>query len=100
MKAVCKNPDQDEQCPNCGIRYGDLRTGETFQTIKDMLWVDDDDYRNWRHKRKGTVLGLWFQIKQSLWRDHLKQCEAAAEWEAAGRPNDYDWPSDDKDFEY
>jgi hypothetical protein len=41
-----------------------------------LLWVAEEDYRvePWRYKRRNTVLGLWHQIKKSLWNEHLDLC--------------------------
>lgn len=87
MKAYCKRDktqaikvyDRELQenkaptvCPICGILYDDFRTGEKFSTIKDMLWVGDEDPENWRYKRRNTVLGLWHQLKEKLWLDHIE----------------------------
>jgi len=84
-----RNPDP-EDCPTCGLRYRDFKTGFDFSDIRQMLWVNDDDYRRWRQKGRHTVLGLWFEIKRSMWRDHREMCkkpkkqaEYLAEWEEA-----------------
>lgn len=67
------NPDPAD-CPKCGLEYGDLKTGLDFQDVKDMLWIQDSDPEFWRYKRRGSVLGLWFEIKRGMWADHLKMC--------------------------
>lgn len=76
-----------EECPECGLVYENLRTGYTYKEVRMLLWVADDDYRtgNWKYKRRNTVLGLWHQIKKSLWKEHLYYCEmiALAKEEAA-----------------
>ena len=66
----------EEICPVCGAKYSELRTGETFDSIKAMLWSGSDDPKTWRYKRRNTVLGLWHQLKQELWHAHLEMCEA------------------------
>jgi hypothetical protein len=79
-------------CPTCGMKYDDFRTGLDFQAVKDMLWTGDPDPNTWRHKRRNTVLGLWFQLKQSMWRDHLEMCEdpsAQEEWFKQFDPQDF-----------
>lgn len=70
---VVMNPEPSD-CPNCGMAYKDLKTGLDFQAVKDMLWIQDKDSDFWRHKRRGSVLGLWFEIKRGMWADHLKMC--------------------------
>ena len=65
----------EDQCPVCGLKYKNLSTEFTFKEIHDMLWVGTPDYSQWKYKRRRTVLGLWHQIKMSLWDQHLKGCE-------------------------
>lgn len=62
-------------CPVCGLVYDNLKTGLDFQAVKDMLWIQDDNPEYWRHKRRGSVLGLWNEIKAGMWADHLAMCE-------------------------
>lgn len=47
--------------------YDAFRTGLTYREVRRMLWVHDNDRSRWRHKRRGTVLGLWHEIKLSLY---------------------------------
>lgn len=65
----------DDECPICGLKYRDLRTGYSYAEVRMLLWVADPDYSKWKYKRRHTVLGLWHQIKQAEWREHLLQCE-------------------------
>jgi len=67
------NPDPGD-CPKCGMAYDDLKTGLDFQAVKDMLWIQDSNPEYWRHKRRGSVLGLWNEIKRGMWADHLEMC--------------------------
>ena len=64
----------DDACPYCGIKYRDFRTGETFQSIKDLLWVSSDDPNDWVYRRRNTVLGKWREIKLNMWDDHKQTC--------------------------
>ena len=73
----------EDQCPHCGLKYKKLETGHTYQEVRMMLWLDDPDCTHWKYKRRNTVLGLWHQIKQSMWREHLLQCEHYAMWKEA-----------------
>jgi hypothetical protein len=61
-------------CDVCGLDYDDFKTGFTYSDIFGMLWVADDDPSRWRYKRRHTVLGLWHQIKQSMFREHVAEC--------------------------
>jgi len=64
-----------QTCPTCGLNYRNFRTGLTYQTVYDMLWVGGDDTGQWRYKRRHTVLGLWHQIKCELWEAHVTGCQ-------------------------
>jgi hypothetical protein len=86
-----ENPSEDElkifenpqvsKCDVCGIEYDDFRTGETFQTVLDSLWVGIDDPEYWNYKGRHSVLGRWHEIKQTMWADHLKQCEESERYD-------------------
>lgn len=65
----------DDECPICELKYHKLRTGFTYAEIRMILWIGDPDYEKWKYKRRHTVLGLWFSIKQSMWAQHLVECE-------------------------
>ena len=66
------------ECEFCGMLYGDLKTGLTYKEVRNMLWVNSDDYKDWKYKRRNTVLGLWHSIKIELWREHVDGCSVAA----------------------
>ena len=90
---VHENPDPSP-CPHCGMKYKDLRTGLNFSAVRDMLWIGDTDPIRWRYKRRGSVLGLWFEIKRSMWTDHIELCgspEAQADWLEDFSPEDFDY---------
>jgi hypothetical protein len=36
-----------------------------------MLMDYSDDRADWKHKRRGTVLGKWHQHKKELWQRHI-----------------------------
>jgi len=57
--------------------YSDFRTGLDFATVRQMLWVHNDDPKTWRYKRRRTVLGFWRQLKQQLYAQLLDQAEAS-----------------------
>lgn len=53
------------------IAYDDFRTGLTFREVRQMLWVHSDDPRDWKYKRRRTVLGMWRQLKLQLYAQYL-----------------------------
>ena len=69
----------DECCPYCGLKYQDLRTGLTFADVKSMYWSSSEDSKDWKYKRRNTVLGKWREIKQQLWQRHLDGCSQEPE---------------------
>jgi len=73
-----------ESCPVCGLLYEEFHTGESYQTIYDLMWVNDPDYRKWRYKGLSGILGKWKEIKESLWRGHLRECEQYNDWLLSG----------------
>jgi hypothetical protein len=79
-----------EECPRCGLKYDDMRTGLTFGDVFQMLWVPDDDSEKWRYKRKGTVLGFWRMLKLDMWREHLAMCRPDLEIPEVGEGFGYD----------
>jgi len=69
----------DLACPHCGLRYQDLRTGDTFATIKaEMKQGGASDPSTWRYRRRNGVLGYWHAKKLMWWDYHLGMCESAA----------------------
>ena len=67
----------DARCPYCGFSYKrDLRTQQTFRSVKDLLWSYSTDPKDWQYKRRHTVLGKWHQLKMQLWNEHIACCEA------------------------
>ncbi len=68
------NADRIEKCPCCGIAYGKFRTGLDYFEVYSMYWSDDPDSDKWRYKRRGTILGKWYEIKQGMWANHLETC--------------------------
>jgi len=63
------------ECPYCGLRYDDLRTGLTYQEVYQMYWMYSSDPRDWKYKRRHTILGKWHQIKLEMWEEHIRACE-------------------------
>jgi hypothetical protein len=47
--------------------YDKFVTGLTYDDVKQMLWSHDSDPKTWRYRRRGTVLGLWHQLKLEMW---------------------------------
>jgi len=74
-KQTNKNARRLEECPVCGVAYGEFRTGFNYEDIRTMLWSASSDPSTWVYKRRNTILGKWFQIKQKMWAEHLETCE-------------------------
>ena len=64
-----------DECPACGLAYKKFRTGFTFTEVRSWLWVHDEDPKEWKYKRRGTVLGLWRMTKLKMWADHCDNCQ-------------------------
>jgi hypothetical protein len=71
----------EDECPVCGLKYRQLRTGYSYQDVFLMLWRGEDDPSEWVYKKRNTVLGKWHQIKQEMWSWHLRECTLPAEGE-------------------
>lgn len=70
-----KYKGNSEQCPGCGLTYGNFKTGFTYYEVWMMLWnPPETEPTEWTYKRRGTVLGKWFEIKQSYWERHTETC--------------------------
>ena len=64
----------DDQCPHgCGLTYGKLRTGLRYYDVFLLLMDYSDDSNDWSYKRRNTVLGKWFEIKQQMWKYHCDE---------------------------
>lgn len=59
----------------CGKTYAEFRTGETFASVRQLLWVPSDDSSRWRHKRRHSVLGFWRELKLRMWAFHMQECQ-------------------------
>lgn len=70
----------ESRCRVCGLTYSQLRTGFTYEEVYQMLWVSSEDPRDWKYKRRHTVLGKWHQIKLEMWDEHVHLCEEDAEY--------------------
>lgn len=55
------------------MTYEQFRTGLTYRDVYRMLWSSSDDPKTWRYKRRRTVLGMWRQIKQEMWREYQRR---------------------------
>lgn len=60
----------DAKCPYCGLRYRELRTGLTYSEVYLWYLSGSDDSREWKYKRRRTILGKWHQHKLELWAHH------------------------------
>lgn len=50
--------------------YNKFRTGLTFQDVRQMFWVFDEDPRTWKNVTRHTVLGKWRELKMEMWAQH------------------------------
>lgn len=51
------------------ITYQQFRTGVTFADAKRMLWSNSEDRSQWKHSRRGSVLGYMRALKLQLWEE-------------------------------
>jgi hypothetical protein len=56
--------------------YDKFRTGLTYDDVLSMLWSEEPDPKKWRYRRRGTVLGLWHQLKKEMYEQALKEKDA------------------------
>jgi len=61
-----------------GAEYDRFRTGLTFDEVRRMLWSSSEDSKDWRYRRRGTVLGFWHQLKLALWMERERREDEAA----------------------
>ena len=59
--------------------YDKFRTGLTYQTVWEMMRDESEDPSDWRHKRRGTVLGMWHQLKLELYHQAMDQLDDQGE---------------------
>ena len=72
-----------EECPTCKLTYGNFKTGFKYFDIWMMYWnPPDTPPEEWVYKRRGTILGKWFELKQLYWEQHKEECRGQAEYEA------------------
>lgn len=69
---------------NAPLDYASFRTGLSYRDVYQMLWVHSDDSRDWKYKRRGTVLGLWRSIKLGLWDRYLAELDGEQQRRAVG----------------
>lgn len=66
----------DTPCPHCGIKYRRFTIGFSYRDVYVMLMDYSTDPKDWRYKRRNTVLGHMYQLKQQLWKKHVEEeCE-------------------------
>lgn len=57
------------------VGYDEFRTGLTYRDVWEMLRDDSEDPSRWKHKSRGTVLGLWHELKLQMWQQMLDAAE-------------------------
>lgn len=58
-----------------GPGYDAFRTGLSFKAVRQMFWSGSPDSKDWRYKRRGTVLGAWRELKLQLYHQMMDQLE-------------------------
>lgn len=71
-----------DKCPSCGVSYQKFRTGLRFSDIVAWFFVNSDDSKDWRYKRRRTILGAWHGAKLEGWEMHKQECAQQAEYAA------------------
>jgi hypothetical protein len=61
------------------VPYEAFRTGLTFREVRAMLWSPSDDPRQWRQKRRSSVLGKWREIKLELYDQYVGRLDLVAD---------------------
>lgn len=59
----------------CGCTYQEHKTGLTFADVRRMMWRASDDPKDWRQKRRHSVLGFWKELKRQMWEQLHGGCE-------------------------
>lgn len=49
------------------IPYEEFKTGLSFPEVRRMMWSNSPDPKNWRHKGRHSVLGLWHELKGQMY---------------------------------
>lgn len=91
MSRYCGNC---EECPTCGITYGEFRTGMSYRGIFELLMDNSDDPSEWHNKTRHTILGKWHELKKQWWAHHIEECAMQKEFEDAKGKGDA-WESSD-----
>ncbi len=66
------------------MTYRQFKTGLTYRDVYQMLWVHSEDSREWRYKRRATVLGFWHELKLQLWERVQDEKETISERDTLG----------------
>jgi hypothetical protein len=72
---VSRYRGNNELCPGCGAKYKHFRAGVDYREVSNWLWVYSDDPRDWKYKRRGTILGKLHQVKREGWEEHKRTCQ-------------------------
>ena len=87
-----------DQCPSCGLTYGEFRTGMSYREVFELLMDNSDDPAEWHNKTRHTVLGKWHELKKQWWAHHLEECAMQKEFEIETGKGDA-WEHPDADGE-
>lgn len=47
--------------------YDAFRTGLSYRMVWEMMRDESDDPSKWKYKRRGTVLGMWHELKLQMY---------------------------------
>ena len=47
--------------------YDRFRTGLSYSAVWEMMRNESEDPKDWRYKRRGTVLGMWHELKLQMY---------------------------------
>lgn len=64
-----------QPCLRCGVTYDQFRSGFTFAQVRAMMVTGSADPKDWRQKRRRSVLGFWRELKISMWYSTHGGCE-------------------------
>ena len=66
------------RCHGCSLecKYREFKVYDRdgFQHMQEELKVATDDPEKWKHKRRGTVLGIMHETKRELWEQMTLSC--------------------------
>jgi hypothetical protein len=66
------------RCAGCRYRcrYRDFRVWSraAFAEVREALWVDSEDSKDWKYKSRGVILGIMHVQKRDAWEYATDRC--------------------------